>query len=248
MTTTARRRFVLLHGWGVNRCVWGPVVDLLTPHHEVYTRDLPLHQGDARTQAMDALRGMAETISASIPEAAIWVGWSLGGMVAIQAALQRPALVSQLVLVGCNPKFVADARWKHGVDAKTMDRFCEDFCRDYHSTLRRFLLLQSGNCDGSRTLARRIGNFINECGPPGELALRRGLEILKHGDLRPVLPRLRVSTHVIHGRSDRLVPPAAAQYLTRQIPRGRLSWLTSGHAPFMTHPQDFVRLLEEHRA
>ncbi len=248
MTVAAHARFVFLHGWGVNRCVWRPVIDLLAPEHEVYAPDLPLEGGDSATGGVDALGDMAGTIAASTPAPAVWVGWSLGGLVALQAALARPAQVVGLVLVGCTPKFVADAGWKHGVAAETMDGFHDEFRRDYACALTRFLLLQAGKTGGSRKLARRMSELISDCGHPAERALRRGLAILKDSDLRPLLPRLRVPTHVIHGRSDRLVPPAAAEFLAATIPQAHLSWVTSGHAPFITRPQEFVRLLGASRA
>ena len=161
----------------------------------------------------------------------------------MQVAMCRPSQVIRLILVGSTAKFIADRQWAHGISAGNMDRFCRDLSTDYAATLIRFLLLQSAKLRHGRRLARQLGALIAACGQPDQRALERSLEILKSTDLRPLLSRMTVPTSIIHGRFDRLVPPAAARFLADHIPSARLSWLPGGHAPFVTHPQAFVNLL-----
>ncbi len=243
MTAVAKRRLVLVHGWGVNRCVWRPISDALANRYQVVAADLPGYGQQSALPGSDSLRAMAETVADSVTGPAVWIGWSLGGMVAMQVAISRPAQVIQLILVGSTAKFVADRQWQHGVSADDMDQFCRDLSTDYDAALIRFLLLQSAKLGRSRKLARQLGALIVACGAPDKRVLERSLEILKSSDLRPLLSRVTVPTDVIHGRFDRLVPPAAAQYLADRIPHARLSWLPGGHAPFVTHPREFVSLL-----
>ncbi len=243
MAAVAKRQLVLVHGWGVNRCVWRPIADALAKRYQIVAADLPGYGGHSALDGSDSLLTMAEAVADSVTGPAVWVGWSLGGMVAMQVAMSRPSQVIQLILVGSTAKFIADRQWQHGVSAGNMDRFCHDLSTDYDAALIRFLLLQSAKLGHSRQLARQLGALIAACGVPDKRALERSLEILKSSDLRPLLSRVTVPTDVIHGRLDRLVPPAAAEYLADRIPNARLFWLPGGHAPFVTHPQEFVSLL-----
>lgn len=248
MTAAAKRQLVLVHGWGVNRCVWCPIADALANRYQVIAADLPGYGEHSALDGTDSLLTMAEAVADSVTSPAVWIGWSLGGMVAMQAAMCRPSQVIQLILVGSTAKFVADRQWPHGVSADDMDRFCRDLATDYDAALIRFLLLQSAQLGRSRKLFRQLGASIAACGAPDRGVLECSLEILKSSDLRPLLSRVTVPTHVIHGRFDRLVPPAAAQYLADRIPNARLSWLPGGHAPFVTHSQEFVSLLVSNHA
>ncbi len=243
MTCTAKQLLVLVHGWGVNRCVWRPVADALAKSFQLATVDLPGYGDPSAHRGIDSLPAMAAAVADSIAGPAVWMGWSLGGMVAMQVAVSRPSQVTRLLLVGSTAKFVADRHWRHGVSAADMDRFCRELSIDYDAALVRFLLLQSAEPGRGRQLARELGAAIAACGAPGERALKRSLEILKSSDLRPQLSRVSAPTELIHGSFDRLVPTAAAQYLADHIPNTRLSWLPSGHAPFVTHPREFVRLV-----
>jgi pimeloyl-[acyl-carrier protein] methyl ester esterase len=69
------------------------------------------------------------------------------------------------------------------------------------------------------------------------LALRAGLALLEHNDLRELARRIDMPALVIAGQHDRVTPPAAAQALVRLLPQGELLQIPrAGHAPFLSHP------------
>ncbi len=60
-------------------------------------------------------------IAAATPRA-LWLGWSLGGLVALRAALDYPANVRGLVMIASSPRFVSAPDWPHGVAADCVRR------------------------------------------------------------------------------------------------------------------------------
>lgn len=99
----ATSRLVLLHGFTQNRHCWGPVAELLAEGREVVVADAPGH-GDAAGLALslaDAAGPYADTLSGG--RTAQWLGYSMGGRLALHVALARPAAVDALVLVGTSP-------------------------------------------------------------------------------------------------------------------------------------------------
>ncbi|MEA3640686.1 MAG: alpha/beta fold hydrolase [Lamprobacter sp.] len=83
-----RPNLVLLHGWGMNNAVWDALPATLTDRFQLHPIELPGH-GQARFEPQwRDLPDWADTVLAQAPEQAIWLGWSLGALVALQAALQ----------------------------------------------------------------------------------------------------------------------------------------------------------------
>ena len=122
--SAGRPDLVVLHGWGVNRCVWEDLRRPLAEHFRVHALDLP---GFGGMPALDtySLPRLAEHVLERAPAGACWLGWSLGAQIALQAALQAPQRIDRLVLVSATPRFMQAPDWPHGVEAVTMQRFCK---------------------------------------------------------------------------------------------------------------------------
>jgi pimeloyl-[acyl-carrier protein] methyl ester esterase len=227
---------VLLHGWGMHGGVWAEFARELAEECRVVTPDLP---GFGRSrdawQAGADLPTMTEQVLGALPARAVWVGWSLGGLLALAAARRAPDAVDRLVLIGATPRFVQGADWPCAMAGDTLRQFAIDLERDYRGTLNRFLSLQVGSTE--RDLLRRLRAQVPEHGEPHPDALRAGLAILEQADLRGELSAIRASALVLHGARDRLVPVAAGEHLARQLPCARLVTIeTAGHVPFLSHP------------
>ena len=93
-------RVVLAHGFTQTRRSWGPVADDLATDHEVVLVDLPGHGRSAHVTGdlWEAGRLLGRTGGD-----AAYVGYSLGGRVALHLALAGPERVRALVLVGASP-------------------------------------------------------------------------------------------------------------------------------------------------
>jgi pimeloyl-ACP methyl ester carboxylesterase len=105
-THGAGRPMILLHGGLGSGEMFGPVLPQLAERHQVVTVDL---QGHGRTADIDRpidIRLMAGDIAALIEHLGLTkpdvVGYSLGGGVALQTAVQHPAMVRRLVAVSAN--------------------------------------------------------------------------------------------------------------------------------------------------
>ena len=80
---------VMLHGWGMHSAIWTDWAALLAERFRVHLVDLPGHGlSDASTAA--SLDDWAEAVKRVAPEGAWWLGWSLGGLVAMQTARLFP--------------------------------------------------------------------------------------------------------------------------------------------------------------
>jgi len=225
---------VLIHGWAMHGGIFASVTPLLAERFRVHVVDLPGHGHASASDESIEPAHCAAGIAARLPRA-IWVGWSFGGLVSLQAALEHRQSVRGIVEIATSPKFVASADWAHGVAAEVFIDFGAGLLADYRQTIERFLALETlGSAHGHDEL-RALKAHVFERGEPALPVLEQGLDVLQSTDLRARLPSVSVPNLWIAGRRDRLVPCAAPRWAAQHCPRGEYLEIASGHAPFLSH-------------
>lgn len=101
---------LLIHGFTGSVEAWGePILSGLAARHRVLTTDLVGHgrssrPHDPRRYALDeVLADLLEVLDAADVERGRWVGYSMGGRVALAAAILHPDRVGSLVLESASP-------------------------------------------------------------------------------------------------------------------------------------------------
>lgn len=233
---------ILIHGWAMHAGIFAPLTAQLARHFEVFLVDLP---GHGRSPERDGVFD-PETCAARIAQATppgTWVGWSLGGLVALHAALRHPQQVQGLVEIAANPRFVLGEDWPHGVAAQVFTQFADGLRDDWQRTIERFLALEAHGSERMSAELRELKANVFARGEPALSVLHDGLRTLDRSDLRAQLPQLAMPSLWIAGRRDRLVPPAAMQWAASQSPRGEFLELSAGHAPFLTHAESVAEAI-----
>ena len=232
---------VLLHGWALHGGMWGPWLDDLAGHARLHILDLPGHGRSGWPAAARDLGSLAGAIYPRLPRQAIVLGWSLGGMLALELARRHPRQVTALVLVATTPKFLAGDGWAHGMRPAVLEEFARGLAADHHRTVQNFLALQTRGDEHASEALRALRRQLATHGPPDLAALEAGLAILREADLRDELPRIAQPALVIAGEHDRLTPPDAGRELALRLPAARYRLIErSGHAPFLSHAAEFV--------
>ena len=233
---------VLLHGWGLNAEVWHCISEELSSHFTLHLVDLP---GFGRSQGFGAmaLEEMAERVLQQAPENAIWLGWSLGGLVASQVALTHPERVQALVTVASSPCFSARDAWP-GIKPDVLAGFQQQLSEDFQRTVERFLALQTMGTETARQDARALKKTVLALPMPPVDVLNGGLEILKTVDLRESLTSLTLPFLRLYGYLDGLVPRKVVPLLDALWPESEsLIFARAAHAPFISHPDAFCQAL-----
>ncbi len=237
---------VLIHGWALHSGVWNSLIAPLAQHFRVTCVDLPGHGYSRETPMPASLAQVARLVREAAPARAVWLGWSLGGLVCLRAALDFPAQLRALILVSSTPRFVTAADWPHAMPPTQLQQFARELRRDYRPTLQRFLALQVRGDAAARETLRTLRAAVSAGGEPQPVSLAAGLEILRNGDVRAELECIRLPTLVITGEYDRLAPPQAGKALAAAI-RGA-AWLDfahAAHAPFLSQPLEFIAAVNQ---
>src|SRR5476649_1422698 len=231
---------VLLHGWGLNAEVWSCIEARLAPHFRLHLVDLP---GYGRSQGFGALplEHMAQAVMEMAPPRAWWLGWSLGGLVASQAALDRPERVAGLITVASSPRFSAQADWP-GIKPEVLVGFEQQLRHDFQRTVERFLALQTLGTETAREDARLLKRVVLSQPLPAVAVLTGGLDILRDADLRARLDGLALPLLRLYGNLDGLVPRKVAGLLDQRWPGSpSVVFPKAAHAPFISHPDLFCQ-------
>jgi len=222
----------------MNAHVFDALADMLANDFDVRAFDLPGH-GGRDALAHNTLQGWADDLAGQLPDSAMLLGWSLGGQVAMRAALDHPHKITRLVLLASTPKFVATADWERGMAMADLADFGAALLADPEATLLRFLSLQTRGMVGQKALLQQLRQTLLAAPVARGEALASGLAILRDTDLRAELPRLKQPTLVLHGALDTLTPPAAGAWLAGTLPAAQhVEFDRAAHAPHLSHGED----------
>jgi len=229
---------VLVHGWAQSPRAWR----LVLPHlpNDAIALALPGHGG----APMRPLEQWPKALLAEMPRTrCVGVGWSLGGLVLLQAAQLAPERFSRLVLLCAGARFLVDRDWP-GAQKQALAAMRAAIDEGAKALQRFFLLALHGEPKQRiRFLSREV---LDRRRPPSKQALRAGLEALQNWDLRPALAQLAVPSLWLAAGRDRIWPAEGVRASAALAADARfVFWQHAGHAPLWTHPVDTARLIAE---
>ncbi|MEE9445370.1 MAG: pimeloyl-ACP methyl ester esterase BioH [Cocleimonas sp.] len=232
---------IVIHGWAMHSAVWQPIKADLEACYSVTWVDLPGH-GFNHDVVAESLSDIVDLILPVLEKNSHLLGWSLGGLVA-QGLLQRvPEKIKSITLVACTPRFSKAEGWQYAMGEAVLKNFAINLKEDSEATIKRFIGLQFMGVKNAKELQRTLTREI-VANLPNRYALSTGLDILSTADFRSVSKENKSipPQHWILAEKDRLVPKAVIRDLKLIRPDAQITLLeNTGHAPFMTHPQEFM--------
>lgn len=174
-------------------------------------------------------------------EAAHVVGFSLGGMVAQEIALQHPAAVHRLVLAGT----AAGADDSPVIVPATLARLNEAIVSgDPQQALRAGLEANvSPAAAGRPDVQERWMRLVSAQKVPMPTVAAQ-LEAVARHDATARLEQIAAPTLVLHGAEDRMIEPHRAERLAASIAHAHLELMPgTGHLLFWEQPEPSARLV-----
>jgi pimeloyl-[acyl-carrier protein] methyl ester esterase len=228
---------VLIHGWGLHSGIWDGFAPLLETRFQVTRVDLPGH-GRSDWQGETSLDEWVDAVLAAVPGPAAWLGWSLGGLLAMRAALRAPGQVDALIMLASSPCFVRRPGWQSAMLPSLLEAFSAELQQDYARTLNRFLSLQVHGSEHAGAVLKALRSTLLAHGEPDAAGLSAGLELLHTTDLRGELGGIACRTLLLMGERDTLVPQGAGSGTAALLSGAQLAVIEgAGHAPFLAAPE-----------
>ncbi len=241
---------VLIHGWGLNSGVWQPLLALfnenIESHYQIITIDLP---GFGLNSTVDispySLANICHHIEQVIDQPAIYLGWSLGGLIATEMSLKYPEKVSALITVASSPCFVEQTfdSWP-GIKKNVLDSFYGQLAKDTAKTINGFLKIQAMGSPHIRQDLKLISQLVMEHPLPSQKTLTDSLALLSHCDLRQDLLTIKQPFLRLYGHNDSLVPKVVIEQITHLSPNSDYHLFDhASHAPFISQLDEFYQVL-----
>ncbi|MBW7995840.1 MAG: alpha/beta fold hydrolase [Candidatus Glassbacteria bacterium] len=240
-------RSVWLHGWAADSRVFTGIINQLKQPVATSARlvDLPWTGSGDEPDRLPAYADAVLDAVSSIPaeETVTLVGWSLGAMVALEAASALAARVAGLVLISGCGRFVRQTANPHGQDPRVVRAMLQRLHHDPGRVVEQFLagMFAPGE-------EEKRDRFIDN--PGGEYRgfnpdrLARGLRYLLETDVESLLPAIPCPALVIHGDRDPVVDRRLGERLASSLPGGILHKIEgAGHAPFLDDNGQLAELI-----
>jgi len=232
---------LLVHGLMVTGEMFEPVVDQFATRHRVIVPDL---RGHGRSRALPppyTVRQLAADLSRLLDHLGIEstdvLGYSQGGAVAQQLALDHPDQCSRLIL-GCTYAFNMATR-REQIEGHIAPILV--------GVLGPRLFARIGVAVGAKELGKERAEWlIGLMGDQDRRLMVAAWNATMAFDSRERLAEIACPTRVIAGAEDRAVPMHHATMLHDGIKNSQLAVVEgAGHTLIWTHTDEFVRLVEQ---
>ena len=226
-------RLILLSGWGIDQRIWQPLAAHWPNHLAAQAIDWPGY-GDAPALGTNAtLSELAKVMAGPLASDAVWVGWSLGGLLAT-ALLKGLPPPRGLILLGASNTFCATG----GITSAELSAFRRAFQRDPTATWQHFLRWQAQGEPSPRQAYRQLGDLLGNTLPADITTLATGLDWLASIDNRQRLAAPPCPVVRLNGEHDPLISP---------VQRSASERLTGvGHCPMLSQPQALAATITHH--
>lgn len=227
---------VFVPGFGFHGSIFEPWLQTLTSSYCCYLLDLEAlyllaefqYDGDIFT-----------CMAAELPQRAIWLAWSLGGLLTITMQNRFPGFISKQVFMATNPLFCGDQHWP-GMGRERFEQFQRLIFANRGQAAKEFALLQQ-----PEKVSRRL---FGHCRAHSKLlqwkstSLAFYLEFLKKTDHRLVVPNIEISTLWLFFEEDRLVPKAVSEHLKVEKNQKVTVMSNEGHYPIASKQLEKIML------
>lgn len=227
---------LLLHSFLCNRQMWAPQVGVLATRYRVINVDLRGHGKSTLPDRPFDLYDLVDDLLAVLDQErigqAVWAGLSIGGMLAMRAALVAGERVSGLILLDTDAG--AETAWN-----RLRYQLMAGAARILGTAplvpqvIRMFFCART-----RRTRPDLVRQWREEIASVPLVTIRRTVAALRHRDaVLTSLPSIRQPALVLVGAEDRPLPPTRSKALAAALPAAALQVIEhAGHLSALEQP------------
>ncbi len=221
----ASQNLILIHGAGGSEAFW-PLPFKKNQIANYYAIDLPGH-GKSKRKGFTSISQYAELVQNFVEKLklnhVVLLGHSMGGAIALSVALQRPAWLSRLVLIGAGGKLT--------VHPLLLEKLQNDFEGAIELILK--------NIYGDQISSLLMAEAKRSLHRIGQQTLLNDFIACNQFDQIDRLHEIKIPTLVIVGEKDRSTPVEYSELLHSKIQGSTLKIIPDGHhMVFLEQPEE----------
>ena len=235
------RVIMFAHGYGCDQKMWRAVAPSFESDFTVVLFDY-VGSGRAdpaafsRTQ-YSTLRGYAADVIEIIDELKLgkvnFVGHSVSSMIGALAAIKRPELFENLVMIGPSPSYINDGSYVGGFERSDIEDLLEMLENNHSGWSAMMAPIIMGNPERPELTLELEASFCNT----DPIHAQHFARVTFLSDNRADLPKLRSRTLILQCDKDAIAPVAVGEYVHQCIPESQLLVMeATGHCPHLSSP------------
>ncbi len=237
---------LFVHGTMVDHTVWHKQVAAFHKTRRCVCPDLRGHGRSTASTAVISFEDHCDDLAALIDRLSLrdvtLVGWSMGGCICEVFVTRYPDKVARLVLVDTIPQRLSDDRFPYGKDPHSTPATRRALEERFEEVCDSFAARVSPEDEATARFIAKLGKRTRQ-----DVAINDYVSTDARSQI-DLLPQITLPTTIISGDLDAICDPRASSFMADRIPGctgGVQTIAGAGHAPFLTHPGPFNRLLRQ---
>ncbi|MBM6578351.1 alpha/beta hydrolase [Microvirga sp. SRT01] len=243
------KTIVFSHGFGCDQSAWYDIVPRFANEYRTISFD---HVGSGGSDLSaydpakyDSLHGYAQDVielfDALNLESATFVGHSVGAMIGLLAAIQRPQCLSSLIMLCPSPYYVDEPGYVGGFTPTDLEELLEVVDSNFLGWSRATAPIIMGNPERPE-LGQALGASFCRTDPA---IAKRFARVTFLSDHRADLPLCGTRSLVMQTRADMIAPEEVGAYIVGRMPNAELALMdATGHCPHMSAPAETIATIE----
>jgi sigma-B regulation protein RsbQ len=227
------------HGYGCDQAMWRAVAPTFEQDYTVVLFDY-VGAGNSDVSAFSrtrysTLEGYAADVIEIIDELALkqvtFVGHSVSSMIGALAAIQRPELFENLVMIGPSPSYVNDGSYVGGFERADIHDLLEMLDNNHAGWSAMMAPIIMGNPDRPELASELEASFCRT----DPMHAQHFARVTFLSDNRADLPKLRTRTLILQCDKDAIAPAVVGEYVHKCLPGSQLIIMeATGHCPHLS--------------
>lgn len=237
---------VFAHGFGCDQYVWDQIAPAFESNYRVVLFDYVGSGKSDKTayskERYQTLHGykqdLLELFEALSLENIVFIGHSVSCMIGALAAVERPDLMKNLIMIGPSPYYLTEPGYQGGFEKADIEGMLQMIEGDYNEFARFLSPLVMRNA-GRPHLAAEFEELL--CSNDPEV-IRDFAEVAFLSDVREELEKVTVPTLILQSRNDVIAPESVGKYVHSRIKNSEYRLLEAeGHSPHVSDAEETIQ-------
>jgi sigma-B regulation protein RsbQ len=235
------RTLMFAHGYGCDQNMWRAVVPFFEADYKIVLFDY-VGAGQSDPSAFhrtrySTLNGYASDILEILDELGLtnvnFVGHSVSSMIGALAAIRRPELFENLIMVGPSPCYINDGDYVGGFARSDIEGLLDMLDKNHTGWSAMMAPIIIGNADRPDLAAELEASFCRT----DPIFAQHFARVTFLSDNRADLKNVPTKTLILQCNQDSIAPASVGEYVHRCLPNSELVIMeATGHCPHLSAP------------